>query len=573
MLSRSYIEKVFKDNKELISQVDFNSLYPGNLKVNIVLCKVLKEYYSKLDIEKKQLLGLIKLYLKEGNVKTAFCKVCGRLCNVRSDYSFFDTCCKKCGRVLAGQSTSKTYNNKTEEEKQKIKNRRKDTCIKRFGVSNNLNSKEVLESRKSKYNGSISPFNDKDIREKVKLNNAERHNGLVNSFQWEETKGKISDTKLEKYGDSKYNNVEKAQETCIDKYGVKSYLQTEGFKEQAKETCLEKYGVEHPMQSSEIVNKIMEKNRSKYGKNWCISTYGVEYNCMRKEVRDKSAARSKLNAEWKEYLGIKEEEFAIGKYLYDLKKGNLLIEIDPTITHNSTISIFKNDSPKDKYYHLNKSKLAEGNGYRCIHVWDWDNPEKIKYMLLDKKVLYGRQLDIREVDKETCDEFLYAYHLQNSCRGQNIRLGLYRGDELVELMTFGTPRYNKECQYELLRLCTKCDYKVVGGAEKLFKEFIKLYNPDSIVSYCDRSKFNGDVYKRLGFILRDEGKPNKHWYKSSTQQHFTDNLLRFQGADRLIGTNYGKGTSNEQIMIENKFLEIYDCGQSTYIWKKDESNA
>ena len=64
-------------------------------------------------------------------------------------------------------------------------------------------------------------------------------------------------------------------------------------------------------------------------------------------------------------------------------------------------------------------------------------------------------------------------------------------------MTFGKPRYNNKYQWELLRLCTQPKYRVVGGASKLFQYFIKIYNPESIISYCDRSKFNGSVYENI----------------------------------------------------------------------------
>ena len=36
---------------------------------------------------------------------------------------------------------------------------------------------------------------------------------------------------------------------------------------------------------------------------------------------------------------------------------------------------------------------------------------------------------------------------------------------------------------------------IVGGADKLFNYFIQNYQPQSIVSYCDTSKFEGAVYK------------------------------------------------------------------------------
>lgn len=133
-------------------------------------------------------------------------------------------------------------------------------------------------------------------------------------------------------------------------------------------------------------------------------------------------------------------------------------------------------------------------------------------------------------------------------------------------MTFGKPRYNKNYEYELLRLCTKSTYSVVGGAEKLFKYFKVHYTPKSIVSYCDNSKFTGNIYYKLGFTLKSYGKPSKHWYNIKTHVHITDNLLRQRGYDQLFGTNYGKGTSNEQLMLDNGFVEIYDCGQSTFTY-------
>ena len=133
-------------------------------------------------------------------------------------------------------------------------------------------------------------------------------------------------------------------------------------------------------------------------------------------------------------------------------------------------------------------------------------------------------------------------------------------------MTFGKSRYNKKYQYELLRYCSS--KSVVGGAKKLFKYFIDNYNPDNIISYCDRAKFNGNVYTTLGFKLLNFGSPSCHWYEPKSQKHFTDNLVRQRGFDQLMNANYGKGTSNEELLIQHGFVPIYDCGQDTYVWFK-----
>lgn len=295
---------------------------------------------------------------------------------------------------------------------------------------------------------------------------------------------------------------------------------------------------------------------------------------MTEECRKASRGSiSQINLKFKEALeniGLKPTiEFVLDKYQYDIKIDDILIELDPTFTHNSTIGpLFSEDSkiqPKDKYYHQNKSKIAKENNFRCIHIFDWDDKDKIINLLKPKTLIYARKCKIKEVSLEDTTLFLNTYHLQNTCKGQIIRLGLYYNNELIQLMTFGKPRYNKNYEYELLRLCTKTEYKIIGGAERLFKYFLEKYNPSSIISYCDLAKFNGDVYERLGFKLLNITQPAKRWSKGNKM--ITDNLLRQRGYDQLFNTTYGKGTSNDNLMLENGWLEIYDCGQGVFIRK------
>ena len=206
--------------------------------------------------------------------------------------------------------------------------------------------------------------------------------------------------------------------------------------------------------------------------------------------------------------------------------------------------------------------MAINNGYRCINIWDWDDKYKIINLLLPKPRVYGRNCIIKEVQKSEAIEFINKHHLQNYSKSE-IRIGLYYNDKLISIMTFGKPRYNKNYEYELIRYCSS--HKVIGGAEKLFKYFIKNYNPKSVISYCDWSKFTGDVYIKLGFKFKSCA-VSKHWYNITTKQHITDNLLRQRGFDQLFNTNYGKGYSNTDLMLQHNFVEVYDAGQATYVW-------
>ena len=299
-------------------------------------------------------------------------------------------------------------------------------------------------------------------------------------------------------------------------------------------------------------------------KQTCLERYGVAWACQRQEARLKGQ-NSTANTEFEELLIANNieytREFPIGTYSYDFKVGNYLIEIDPYATHNSTWGI-RNNPPKSSNYHKQKSDLAKENGYICIHKFDWDDSQKIINILKKNAKIGARDCQIKEVSKKEAEDFININHLQNYTK-DTIRLGLYYDSRLVSIMTFGKPRYNKNYEYELVRYCATIN--IIGGGEKLFKYFIDNYNPTSIISYCDEAKFSGNTYIKLNFKRIRSGRPAKHWYNPKTKQHITDNLLRQRGFDQLFKTNHGKGTSNEVLMLEAGFVEVYDCGQATYV--------
>ena len=244
---------------------------------------------------------------------------------------------------------------------------------------------------------------------------------------------------------------------------------------------------------------------------------------------------------------------------------NILIELDSTYTHNS-IGNRWNSYVVSPEYHLEKSLTAKEHGYRCIHVFDWDDWSKLVNMLVSRQSIYARKCKIYKLKKSVGDTFLSKYHLQGTCRGQLAYFGLIYNDKLYQIMTFGKSRYDKKYSVELLRLCTKPGYTVIGGASKLFNYAIKMFELDNIISYCDIAKFNGDVYNNIGMKYVKNSPPQIVWSKDDKK--ITSNLLRQRGYDHLFKTNYGKNTNNEVLMFNNGWLPVYDCGQAVYEYKK-----
>ncbi len=433
------------------------------------------------------------------------------------------------GGKKSGQTQRENWNNKSDKEREEWSLLMKESHGEEF--------KQIISSINKEYYNNLS----KEAKEEIKLKQSKASKDWWNSLSKEEKKSFISNN-IEKGAGW---NHEKIKQTLKDKYGVENISQLDSVKKQSREsmnkTCLEKYGVMWNCMLDQCKNSIGSKGtHTKANDDFAslLDSFDIEY----------------------------EREFSLVKYIYDFKINNTLIEINPSATHNSTFGI--HGDPKSKNYHQEKTIYAIDNGYRCIHIFDWDDISKIIQLLRPRQTIGARQCKIKEVSKVEAMDFINEHHLQGYAR-DTIRLGLYYKEELVSIMTFAKPRYNKHYEYELIRYCSS--YNVIGGAHKLFKHFLENYRPQSIITYCDTSKFTGEVYNELGFTLLRKGKPSKHWYNIKTGEHYTDNLIRQQGFSRIVNhidasKDNVQTNENDELMIEHGFVEVYDSGQDTYVY-------
>lgn len=405
---------------------------------------------------------------------------------------------------------------------------------------------------------------------------------------------KVNASRKKKWGPTGYD-VEKHNASMAAKYGtIERYHKLRSLKAAANHDYAK--DVEHKRAKfngkGTNINKIHET---------CVKLYGYDWPCQLPQCATSGKRISNVNLQFKQtvetLLGITlDVEYRIEDKSFDFayivkndsgdidKSKSLLIEINPTITHNCTYSynqltgLNADVQPIDALYHMRKQRLAIQHGFRCLQIFDWDDKHKIvellKCMLTkSNKVIYARKCVIKEIEQKLAKQFQDSYHLQGHLHSQTICLGLYYNDELVQVMTFGKTRHGIKSNigsYELLRLCT-ANCIVVGGAERLFAYFVKTYLPTTIVSYCDLSKFTGHIYDVLGFELKHIAPSLKYvnlcWKEFRHLPYIiTASLLRLRGADALLGTSYGKGTSNHSIMLQHGYVEVYDCGQATYVW-------
>lgn len=232
----------------------------------------------------------------------------------------------------------------------------------------------------------------------------------------------------------------------------------------------------------------------------------------------------------------------------------------------------------DKRYHQDKTIDCAKKGIQLIHIfeYEWDDLDKqiklknyLKRLLTkdSQKTVYARNTEVKQIPREVANEFCEKYHLQNSADA-SVNYGCYLESDLLGVMTFSAPRFNNNYDWEIVRLCWKDGIGVTGGTEKLFKRFIKDLKPSSIITYSDISKFTGNVYTRLGFKPIQPNpitEPNYVWVSQETDLV----LPRYKTQKhKLVEVGLGNKEQTEQeIMINNNFIQVYDCGNIKLEWR------
>lgn len=171
--------------------------------------------------------------------KTMFkCKICGYECSRHACFSchvklkhnltskdYFDTYIEpydhKCPFCDKERKFARGWYQKTCGDKVCNFKQNKATCLEKYGCEYAIGAKQTREkickTVKERY-GVENIFSDKNVIERLKQNRTPE------KIKQAVIKGK--QTKLALHGDENYNNVEKYKSTCIEKYGVENFSQT-----------------------------------------------------------------------------------------------------------------------------------------------------------------------------------------------------------------------------------------------------------------------------------------------------------------------------------------------------------
>jgi hypothetical protein len=287
---------------------------------------------------------------------------------------------------------------------------------------------------------------------------------------------------------------------------------------------------------------------------------------------DLSPGRSKMELELVKFLKdngiiniIENDRQILSGYELDLYLPDYNFAVEMCgLTWHSFGTNFPNNSEDEKYKkdrHLEKYKKCKNLGITLItvfeHEWKYKQ-ELVKSIILNKlnktrERIFARKCKFLEVSKRDANKFLDINHIQGHC-SYSKSYGLYYNDELVSLMCFGKRKLTRgECEHELIRFCNKANTSVIGGASKILKNA----KVGDFISYCDLRYSNGNLYKSIGMELLRTTTPNYYYVKHLTLYH----RMKFQ---KHKISNYGDNRTEREIMYENGYRRIYDCGNLVF---------
>lgn len=230
----------------------------------------------------------------------------------------------------------------------------------------------------------------------------------------------------------------------------------------------------------------------------------------------------------------------------------------------------------------NIERLNELSDFQVLTLFPWHSTDKIlsfleyKLKLKHIKSIYARKCDVVVSNKlsKKDNQFIENNHILGRVPHYNLIavVKLCYDNKIVGIGTF----VKSKTGVELKRLVFLNGYSVVGGASKILKTFLKNYN-ETIYTYSDRNLSEGEVYSELGFTKKKSNAGSIMYYHPITKQSFSRVSLYRIGANRLLEKHphyepvpIGDVRTNEEIVLENGFKKIIDCG--SYYWIKEKAS-
>lgn len=469
-------------------------------------------------------------------------------------------CSKKCSKEKEKNTLMINHGVENPMHIEKSKEKMIATNIEKYGSKSFLSS-DFFESKV----GYSNPMKSESIKSK-RTNTIESIYGVNHTSKSDIVKTKISKTIKAKTKDLAIAN----KNSCIKKYGTTNAMKSDIIKNKLKQDFIDNF----------IINdnyRLIGKNTNYYKIVHKICNNGFDVNVLTYKHRINNNVEicphcNPLNNKWS---SIENEIFT---YIQSISNDITIIRNSRNIIRNLEIDLYlpqfnlaiefnglywHSEIYKERNYHQNKWKLCNEQNLRLIQIWehDWiykqDNIKSLLCSILKQnKKIGARKCKLTKINVNTERNFLNKYHLQGYSPS-SIAYGLLsENGDLLQMMSF---KKSKD-KFEIERLCTQPGISIMGGANKLLKQFIVDFKPKHIFTYSSNDYFTGKVYEKLGFKLIKITEPNYLYFKS-----ITDILSREQCMKaKLVKAGFDNEKTERQIMKERKFTRVYNSGNKLF---------
>lgn len=316
--------------------------------------------------------------------------------------------------------------------------------------------------------------------------------------------------------------------TLLERYGVDNLASIPEVRDKIRSTTLKNHGVTAGVSTKKSIRNAHTKDAQMKREQTTYDHYGVKSYLMTRECRLlQRKVITKPNIKVHDLLlekGIDTSyEKKVEDKFYDLNFKDTLIEINPSISHNSDftygdlIGTSKNSNNRDINSHYDRYKIAIDNGYNLVSIFDWFNiSNTIEFIdhRYNKDFKDHEYYTYKLIPKNRADSFIrmnYPYKIK-ICN-QNIMI--YVGKIPITLYTFEELENSITIKY----ICHNLNYDFYNNLDyfsKLFNKSIFIEVDNNIDNYLD---YKAELIKQI--------KPKE--YKD---------------------------------YVCNKYVSIYDCGKS-----------
>jgi hypothetical protein len=452
--------------------------------------------------------------------------------------------------------------------------------------------KKKAETNKKRHGG--HPMHMPELRKKHKQTFLDKY-GVDNPSKAESVKQKMRETFLRNYGVDNPSKdpaiIDRIREDAITRFATSK----DDILEKRKQTCMEEYGVEWSSQrhlSADSIEKMHDIEYLKYqhftlnkpceqiarelgcSPNPLFNTFEVN-GIIPNKFKWSSSGEIELYEFVKSLISdeiIKHDRRLIQPKELDLyiPSRGLAFEYDGIYWHSELNGMSKN-------YHMNKVDACEKQNVRLIQIYDsdWVNKQDIVKSRIRNLVglstkYYARKCNIVTLTSKEAIAFFMKNHIQGKCQATKY-FGLELNNQLVAAAAFSKSRFSKKYQWELIRYCNQLDSTVVGGFSKLLTHFIKIENPESLVSYADRRWSAGNVYETNGFKFEHNSPPNYLYFSSKNTNELMSRIAfqKHKLKDKL--PVFDDNLSEWENMKANGYNRIWDSGNKVYVWRNNDN--